>query len=208
MAAGDEPEAGAEGDRRARRDGPKGEAQDGPNHHPTGAQRREDRTESPQAIAARARSRSEGPLCRRRSPKGAAQDGPRDGRGPEPRVTIRQQRSGWRIGPHRRSRWRGQSPEGRRPEPGRPLMASRPTLPRSRPAEHTRSGMAAVDGGEGGRYGPTVPSRRLRMLPARAEGASTGRGPSIGHVLPTKKAVPPRSRTQHMATRSLLSSPA
>ena len=38
MAGGDEDEAGAESDRRAERDDPKGEAQEGPSHHPTAAQ--------------------------------------------------------------------------------------------------------------------------------------------------------------------------
>ena len=52
MAGGHEDEAGAESDRRAQRDDPKGEAQEGPSHHPTAAQRREDRTESAQRIAA------------------------------------------------------------------------------------------------------------------------------------------------------------
>ena len=60
MAGGDEDEAGAESDRRAQRDDPKGEAQEGPSQHPTAAERREDRTESAQRIAAR-RARTGGP---------------------------------------------------------------------------------------------------------------------------------------------------
>ena len=39
-----------------------------------------------------------------------------DGRMQRIAYTIRPKRSGGRIGPHRCMRWRGRSPEGRRPE--------------------------------------------------------------------------------------------